>query len=294
MTQRYIDKDMIGKPAKKSCYKTVSPLPEEDVSFNWLNMDFPYWHFHDHFEIYVITAGSFVHEINNSVHTLNVGDACLIRPKDLHKLSYNHNAASCHLAILFTKDYAKKIFNAYDPDFYNQIINSPSPLHFSAQNYPITKIIDTTLSLSKNNLSVKDKTIKTKMLINSMLSDFFEQNTITTKSFPQWFSEFLLVLNDPSLKMSMQDLAKHTSYSYSRLSRIFKEYMDMTIIEYVTNNKLRHACHLLSSTNLSILAISNELAYDSISYFNKNFKLHFNITPSQYRKNSVNPPNEFM
>ena len=294
MDKRYIDKETIDNPTRKSCYKNVSPLPQEDVSFNWLNMDFPYWHFHDHFEIYVITAGSFLHEINDSVHTLSVGDACLIRPNDLHKLSYNHHGTCCHLAILFTKDYAKKIFNAYDPDFYNQIVNSPSPLHFSTQNYPITKIIDTTLSLCQNNLSVKDKTIKTKMLINAMLSDFFEQNTINVKSFPQWFSEFLLVLNDPSLKMSMQDLAKHTSYSYSRLSRIFKEYMDMTIIEYITNNKLRHACHLLTNTELSILEISNELAYDSISYFNKIFKSHFNITPSQYRKISERQSNAFV
>lgn len=294
MNKRYIDKKIIDHPPRKSCYKKVSPLPEEAVSFNWLNMDFPYWHFHDHFEIYIITAGSFVHEINNSVHALSVGDACLIRPNDLHRLSYNHHETGCHLAILFTNDYAKKIFNTYEPDFYNQIVNSPSPLHFSTQNYPITKIIDTTLSLCQNNLSVKDKTLKTKILLHSILSDFFEQNTITVKSFPQWFSEFLLVLNDPSLKISMHDLAKYTSYSYSRLSRIFKEYMDMTIIEYITNNKLRHACHLLSNSELTILEISNALAYDSISYFNKIFKAHFNTTPSQYRKNSANLPSGFI
>ena len=92
MKNRFIDKNIIGSvPAgtiHNSKYIYISPIPNQEVSFNWLNVDYPYWHTHDHWEIYVVTYGTFVHTINEKEYTMHSGDACLIRPNDLHKLSF--------------------------------------------------------------------------------------------------------------------------------------------------------------------------------------------------------------
>lgn len=291
MNSRFIDKNIIGShpldTVHTSRYIYVSPLANEDVSFNWLNVDFPYWHNHDHWEFYVVTHGSFIHSINGESYSVNSGDACLVRPNDTHKLSCaQRDKNSHHIAFLFTDSYAQKIFSAFDTKKTDEIKNGKQPLHFHTNNFPLSKIIDTTLSISGTGISIEEKTFKTKLIIDALFSEFFLQYYVKTSAFPQWLSDFLLILNDPKLKATTVELASHTPYSYSRLSRIFKEYMETTIVDYIKNVKYRHACNLLTNTDMSILEISNELYYDSISYFNKTFKSFANMTPTEFRNKS--------
>ncbi|MBO7345349.1 MAG: helix-turn-helix domain-containing protein [Clostridia bacterium] len=298
MNNRFIDKNIIGPPPvgklHYSSYVKVSPTPNQEASFNWLNIDFPYWHTHDHWEFYVVTYGSFTHSINYQEYTMQTGDACLIRPSDVHKLSYpNNKSKGHHLAFLFTEEYAKKLFSTLDEKTINEI-TSGKLLNFTTKNFPIAKIIESTLSLSRADITVEEKNQKTKIIIDALFSDFLMQRYVRTSVFPKWLSDFLLVLNDPTVKASTTELAKSTPYSYSRLSRVFKEYMETSIVDYIKHVKYKHACHLLTNTDMTILEISNELYYDSISYFNKLFKSFSNMTPTEYRKKTKAPPDNFL
>lgn len=289
MNSRFIDKEKTvpiqpSGTIYNSKYKSVSPTPNHEVSFNWLNTDFPYWHNHDHWEIYVVTFGSFNHAINNEEYAMHQGSACIIRPNDVHKLSYplGENKGH-HIAFMFTDEYAKKLFSQFGEGSLNMILNDTKPLCFTSKNFPISQIIDNTLYVSSTGISIDEKTFKTKVIINALFSDFISQYFIKTSSFPKWLSDFLIILNNPKLKESAVDLAKYTPYSYSRLSRIFKQYMETTIVDYIKSVKYKHACNLLAYTDLTVLEISNELYYDSISYFNKLFKSFSNLTPTEYR-----------
>lgn len=291
MNSRFVDKNIVGSSTERFTdhYNVSSPTPKEEVSFNWLNIDFPFWHDHDHWEIYIVTQGTLTHSINNVEYTMSAGDACLIRPSDLHKISYSkNNNSGHHIVFLFTNSYAKKIFSTLNSDTINEIVNNTTPLQFRAKNFPLSQLIDTTLTLSVAGLSAKEKTFKTKLIIDALFSDFLLQYFVKTSIFPQWLSDFLLILNNPKLKESTVELAKYTPYSYSRLSRIFKEYMETTIIDYIKNVKYKHACNLLINTDMTVLEISNELYYDSISYFNKIFKSYSNMTPTEYRNKTKN------
>ncbi len=286
MKSRFLDKELIGRPTNKftSKYVIVSPLPTEEVSFNWLNVDFPFWHDHDHWEIYVVTQGTLTHSVNNEEYVMSSGDACLIRPNDTHKISYSkHNTTGHHIAFLITNSFMEKLLSTLNNEMTDEIKNTKTSLRFRAKNFPIAKIIETTLMLSVAGLSTKEKTLKTKLIIDALFSDFLLQTFVKTNMFPQWLSDFLLILNDPNLKLSATELAKHTPYSYSRLSRVFKEYMESTIVDYIKNVKFKHACNLLTNTDMTVLEICNELYYDSISYFNNVFKSFSNMTPTEYR-----------
>ena len=169
---------------------------------------------------------------------MSSSDACLIRPSDLHKISYSKNNNSRHhIVFLFTNNYAKKIFITLNSDTINEIENNSAPLRFRTKNFSLAQLIDTTLTLSVAKLSTKEKTFKTKLIIDALFSDFLLQFFVKTTIFPQWLSDFLLILNNPKLKASTEELAKHTPYSYSRLSRIFKEYMETTIVDYIKDVK---------------------------------------------------------
>ena len=145
---------------------------------------------------------------------MSSGDACLIRPSDLHKISYSkNNNSGHHIVFLFTNSYAKKIFSTLNSDTINEIVNNTAPLRFRAKNFPLSQLIDTTLTLSVAGLSAKEKTFKTKLIIDALFSDFLLQYFVKTSIFPQWLSDFLLILNNPKLKESTVELAKYTPYS---------------------------------------------------------------------------------
>ncbi len=75
--------------------------------------------------------------------------------------------------------------------------------------------------------------------------------------------------------------------SLSAFKRDFENYYKDTPANYIKEQKLLKASELLYSTDFSISEISYEVGFNDISHFTKLFKLKYNSTPSQYRKNKV-------
>ncbi|NPV43657.1 MAG: response regulator [Firmicutes bacterium] len=69
------------------------------------------------------------------------------------------------------------------------------------------------------------------------------------------------------------------------LSRLFKNEVGCTFIEYVTNLRLEQAKKMLKSTSDSIVDIARKIGYSEPGYFSKVFKKKFGISPNEYRKN---------
>lgn len=74
----------------------------------------------------------------------------------------------------------------------------------------------------------------------------------------------------------------------STFSRFFNANMGITFWQYVIEQRVRKATHLLVETDNSISYISAEVGFTSISCFNTKFKELLNVTPKQYRKNHIN------
>jgi len=86
-------------------------------------------------------------------------------------------------------------------------------------------------------------------------------------------------------KLSLDDVANHVYLNASYLSRLFRQEMGTTFIEYVTSLKIERAKELLDQTTYSLGEICEKLSYDNQSYFIKVFKSHVGKTPNKYRKN---------
>ena len=73
------------------------------------------------------------------------------------------------------------------------------------------------------------------------------------------------------------------SFDRSYFCRIFKSAVGATFTEYLNFVRISKAEKLLSSTNMSILEISEAVGFSSVSYFNRTFKKIRNCTPRNYR-----------
>src|SRR5690625_3254361 len=85
-------------------------------------------------------------------------------------------------------------------------------------------------------------------------------------------------------KLSLDDVANHVYLNASYFSRLFRQEMGTTFIEYVTSLKIERAKELLDQTTYSLGEICERLGYDNQSYFIKNFKNNVGKTLSEYRK----------
>lgn len=84
----------------------------------------------------------------------------------------------------------------------------------------------------------------------------------------------------------LDQLASELHLSPYHISHIFREEMGCTITDFITVRRLKEACLLLSSTELSIQAIGKKVGLKSDSYFSHLFKKNIGMTPKQYRSSS--------
>ena len=143
--------------------------------------------------------------------------------------------------------------------------------------------------MHSQNLHAMVKSIILKLLI--FLVDKLESIEMFSKhqNRPDWLNHFLTTLNDPNVfTMKLKDIYPLAPYSQSMLNSYFNKYVGTTLIAYITTLKISYACTLLRHTDSSPLEISNKLAYDSLSHFNRVFKRITGTSPIAYRKHISN------
>jgi AraC family transcriptional regulator len=83
--------------------------------------------------------------------------------------------------------------------------------------------------------------------------------------------------------LNLDILAGVSGFSKYHFIRIFTSIVGMTPIAFVNRERLQKSVYLLAETNKTILEISNQCGFESVSTFNALFKKHFSKTPSEIR-----------
>lgn len=84
----------------------------------------------------------------------------------------------------------------------------------------------------------------------------------------------------------ISEIADFIGISEKYLSTLFKKETGTSLVSYIEQIRLQEACRLLSYTDLSYGNIADNLSFSSQSYFIKQFKKKYGLTPMQYRVNN--------
>lgn len=86
-------------------------------------------------------------------------------------------------------------------------------------------------------------------------------------------------------KITLDEVARVANLSRSHFSKVFKEEVGMTLIEYVEMVRMNQARMLLKTTKFSIGEISEMVGISDIFYFSKIYKKRYKVSPSKDRGN---------
>ena len=84
-------------------------------------------------------------------------------------------------------------------------------------------------------------------------------------------------------ELSISRLGSVAALSRSSLHRLFKLRVGMTISEYVAWLRIGHACALLMNSEKPIAIIAEQVGYNNLAHFNRQFKMLKQVTPRAFR-----------
>ena len=87
-----------------------------------------------------------------------------------------------------------------------------------------------------------------------------------------------------SEKLTVADVAARTGYSEAYFMRVFRRESGQTFTRYLIDYRLEAACYFLRETQDSVSQIASQCGFDNFSYFIRQFRARYKVTPGAYRK----------
>lgn len=233
-------------------------------------------------QVYLLLQGSCQAWIEMSVKDVQKNQFFILNYEE--KLSIQAEDTCTFLIISLDKDKLKRLINRSSvPHF----INFPDQSSISTISNDFLTILNTIMSeyaLKKISYSLQlELSLK---LYNFLDNHFKEENYfgVKEKQFSQMDSIKQYIEENFQSDLSLEDLAVHESFSYSYLSRYFKENTGITFKKYLTQVRLNHAVNDLIYSNLPIVEVGMNNGFWDPKNFSKTFKKAYNFSPSEYRK----------
>lgn len=246
-----------------------------------------YYHTHSFYEIFYIISGEIDHYLNGAVSTLKTGDIVFLRPNDMHCFIRKAEFATTqHRDIMITPKQWKKACDYLHGELFNEFNRMTTPFTTHLNTEDMLRFEQMLLKLS----ATTDKSSSQMIQINHLCVDLL---SLYAERLPQITTNSSALINQIISKMHRADnfkqglpkiLSLFPTYSQNYLCRLFKQHTGMTMTDYLNNIRINYSVLLLQTQNLSIQQIAFECGFSNISYFNRIFKSHYNMTPTQFKR----------
>lgn len=243
------------------------------------------YHCHnDMIEISIVLSGNVDYLIDNTLYNIKKGQALIFNESVYHQelLSKETICHELHIGLsnvnnlICLKGKSILTFTKYKDEFLKcceEIVseqeNYKHNYHFMLKALVMKLLIIISREIDDdNNMPVPHdlsfKSHEKKVLVKN-ITEYFEKN----------------YMND----ISLNTISKNMYLSPVYISKVFKELMDDSPINYLIKIRLSKAKELLETEKLTIKTVAKMVGYDDPYYFSKLFKKHYGIPPTKILKN---------
>lgn len=264
-------------------YPCTIPLDFESVPLHW----------HEDVEFIYIKKGEGLIVVNSKEYAVTAGDIALIIPGNVHGIFQKDDSTMEYENILFDG----KIFSSSMDDFYDTFLlpffeNAVRVPKIFKQGVPgyesLRKYLDSNDNISSHREGAWGLAIKGNLYL--MLFDLVtlyeeKRDASSIRRIDKLKPVIKYVELHYSEPMTVADMADRAGFSESHFMRFFKETFGVSFITYLNDYRLSMAARLLLSTEENILEISQQVGFENLSHFNRQFKKKYSKTPKEYRIN---------
>ena len=231
----------------------------------------PSMHHHDQYELYYLDSGSREYFVEDSFFSVEAGDFVLIAPGKLHRTG---GEQCVRTLINFTKEFLCRYL---EPGMVEKLLTC----------FEHPKIVPTERQQGNckqllRRLAASADEMEFAMNLGLLLSALGRCSSEEIEN--DYISTVVEYINrNFSQITSIGQIAEAFFVSKYHLCRVFKNAMKVTLIEYLTQVKIKNARQLLEFTDREVGDISEECGFNDPSYFTKTFKNAFGMTPKDYR-----------
>ena len=274
-------------PASSGAMPGVIMNSKKELTFHIWTQPESTMHAHENYlELFIVTSGKLLHQFGDHSTVMRAGDAFLMFPGQYHQHRQYKHYISQHINLTCSLPRAATMFKCLcgtdSPEILKQNI------HFNDSEFNVVTDIKNLILRSKTDNYMN---AAVQSLFSFALSFFCLPQTVTEspRALPKWMQQFLQELEsiDFSTPIHMTDIYAMSGYSQSALSQQFKKYMGQTLVSYINDLKLNHACNQLKNTNFPLIDIAKSAGFESYPHFSRLFKSKFGLSPLQYRASST-------
>lgn len=251
------------------------------------------WHWHNEFEIVLVSDGSVDFHIGQHTFTLNAGEAIFINSRVLHQFT--------------TRTYGVMPNIVFSPEFiaptqtgiYQKYI---APVEKSALEYLVLRkdcvwqaqILGAVTALFRlmseegyNELQVRNLLSEAWLILEEQTRPLLTENE--RKADINFSHNSVMIMmqyiqahyREP---VSLDDIASTVSISKNTAIRYFNATIGMSPVDYLISFRINLACRLLKETSDKIARIAASVGYENTGYFCRLFKKQTGRSPGEFRR----------
>ncbi len=238
----------------------------------------------DYFEINIFTEGEAITLLNEKEFSVKKGDVIIMAPGTFHEIS--SKGISSHYNIAMRSEYFSAILSS--KPFLQNALSIGFTL-FTLSSHTLAFVLSKIPFIDNEQLSSSSMTL-CEAIIYAVLSDAIQyaggDNSSKNKITYYVKDAIRKIDNGKYVDKSVSQIISNYPISAPSFILHFKKITQVSPQKYLLDKKLAHAKNLLLSTSMSVLEISLNIGFESISHFIKVFKNKYNLTPLNLRQNA--------
>ena len=238
------------------------------------------FHRHNFYEIHFTLKGYVTYGFREDSFTVKENEFLIIPPLSEHEVS-KHNDSFFKLTLAL---------DTSDESLVSLLNVSANKIH--KLSHSALTILNSILEISQKKRFFKSEIIHA--LLCSLIYELLETTPTkqTIQKNPNTDSRVIkakkFIDDNFDVFFTCDEVAWYCNVSTKQLGRLFKQYENVGLLEYIHQQKLTHAKKLLLDPTLSIKDVSKKLGFSDANYFSKFFLRLTGITPAKYIQNETN------
>lgn len=232
------------------------------------------------YQLLYVAAGKAHFFFHGEEKIVPAGHMVVYRPKEMQKYTYYGIDQTEVYWVHFTGNNVKNILRGYGISDYTDVIYSGTSLEYTR----IFKQMIYELQQCQPDYEELLSMLLHEIFI-SLHRQISKKLTIKNEYLEKEMALAMKYFNDNyNTDISIEDYAAARGMSISWFIRSFKQYANVTPMQYIVSLRMTNAQMLLETTNYNIKEISYIIGYENPLYFSRIFSKQKGMSPSEYRK----------